>query len=93
MRNTIVDTFFEPDFHMLQLGFSMSIRISLMEQQEGIFRMESCHLLRLNYQCDTITGDADKSLKTYSRLQWVYSPENGLINHIMPHMEHDKDAY
>ena len=43
MRTTIVDTFFEPDFHMPQLEFSISIRISLMEQQERFFRMEPFH--------------------------------------------------
>ena len=47
MQTTIVDTFFKPNFHMLQLEFSVSIRISLLEQQERIFRMEPCHLLRL----------------------------------------------
>ena len=35
------------------------------------------------YQCDAITGNANKSANTYSRLQWVYNPEYGLINHIM----------
>ena len=35
------------------------------------------------YQCDAITGDANKSANTYSRLQWVYNPEYGLINYIM----------
>ena len=32
------------------------------------------------YQCDAITGDANNSANTYSRLQWVYNPEYGLIN-------------
>ena len=35
------------------------------------------------HQCDAITGDANKSANTYSRLQSVYNSESRLINHIM----------
>ena len=35
------------------------------------------------YQCDVITGDANKSANTFSKLQPVYNPENGLMNYIM----------
>ena len=34
------------------------------------------------YQCNAITGKANRSANTYSRLQWVYNPECGLMNHI-----------
>ena len=32
------------------------------------------------YQCDAITGDANKSANTYSKLQHVYNPANGLMS-------------
>ena len=32
------------------------------------------------YQRDAITGDANKSANTYSKLQHVYNPANGLMN-------------
>ena len=32
------------------------------------------------YRCDAITGDANKSANTYSKLQHVYNPTNGLVN-------------
>ena len=35
------------------------------------------------YQCDAITGDANKSANTYSRLQHVFNPANGLMNTVM----------
>lgn len=35
------------------------------------------------YQCDILTGDANKSANTFSRHQTVYNPEEGLMNHIM----------
>ena len=35
------------------------------------------------YQCDVITADANKSANTFSKLQSVYNPENGLMNYIM----------
>ena len=35
------------------------------------------------YKCDATTGDANNSANTYCRLQWVYNPAYGLINHIM----------
>ena len=35
------------------------------------------------FQCDASTGDANKSANTYSRMQWAFYPEIGLINHIM----------
>ena len=35
------------------------------------------------YQCDVLTGDANKSANTYSRYQEVYDPEQGLMNHLM----------
>ena len=31
------------------------------------------------YRCDAITGDANKSANTYSKLQHVYNPANGLV--------------
>ena len=31
------------------------------------------------YQCDAITGDANKSANTYSKLQHVFNPANGLV--------------
>ena len=35
------------------------------------------------YQCDAITGYANKSANTYSRLQHVFNPANGLMNILM----------
>ena len=35
------------------------------------------------YQCDAITGDANKSANTYSRLQHVFNPANCLMNILM----------
>ena len=35
------------------------------------------------YQCDAITGDANKAANTYSKLQHVYNPANGLVNILM----------
>ena len=35
------------------------------------------------YRCDAITGDANKSANTYSKLQHVYNPTNGLANILM----------
>ena len=32
------------------------------------------------YRCDAITGDANKSANTYSKLQHVFNPANGLVN-------------
>ena len=46
------------------------------------FQNEVLPLVAL-YQCDAITGDANKSAKTYSRLQHVFNPANGLMNILM----------
>ena len=35
------------------------------------------------YRCDAITGDANKSANTYSKLQHVFNPANGLVNILM----------
>ena len=35
------------------------------------------------YRCDAISGDANKSANTYSKLQHVYNPANGLVNILM----------
>ena len=35
------------------------------------------------YQCDVITGDANKPANTFSKLQSVYNPDNSLMNNIM----------
>ena len=35
------------------------------------------------YRCDAVTGDANKSANTYSKLQHVYNPANGLVNILM----------
>ena len=35
------------------------------------------------YRCDAITGDANKSANTYSKLQHDYNPTNGLVNILM----------
>ena len=35
------------------------------------------------YKCDAITGDANKSANTYSKLQQAYNPANGLMNILM----------
>ena len=35
------------------------------------------------YQCDAISGDANKSANTYSRLQHVFNPAKGLMNILM----------
>ena len=35
------------------------------------------------YRCDAITGDANKSANTYSKLQHVYNSTNGLVNILM----------
>ena len=35
------------------------------------------------YRCDAITGDANKAANTYSKLQHVYNPANGLVNILM----------
>ena len=35
------------------------------------------------YQCDILTGDANKSANTFSRYQQVYDPESGLMNYLM----------
>ena len=35
------------------------------------------------YKCDAIAGDANKSANTYSKLQQVYNPANGLMNILM----------
>ena len=35
------------------------------------------------YQCDAVTGDANKSANTYSKLQHVFNPANGLVNILM----------
>ena len=35
------------------------------------------------YQCDAITGDANKSANSYSRLQHVFNPANGLMKILM----------
>ena len=35
------------------------------------------------YRCDAITGDANKSANTYSKLQHVYNPTNSLVNILM----------
>ena len=35
------------------------------------------------YRCDAITGDANKSANTYSKLQHVYNPTSGLVNILM----------
>ena len=43
---------------------------------------ESMPLVTL-YRCDAITGDANKSANTYSKLQHVYNPTNGLVNILM----------
>ena len=45
------------------------------------FQNEILPLVTL-YQCDAITGDA-KSANTYSRLQHVFNPANGLMNILM----------
>ena len=46
------------------------------------FQNEILPLVTL-YQCDAITGDANKSANTYSRLQHVFNPANGLMNILM----------
>ena len=46
------------------------------------FQNEIMPLVTL-YQCDAITGDANKSANTYSRLQHVFNPANGLMNVLM----------
>ena len=35
------------------------------------------------YRCDATAGDANKSANTYSKLQHVYNPTNGLVNILM----------
>ena len=35
------------------------------------------------YRCDAIAGDANKSANTYSKLQHVFNPANGLVNILM----------
>ena len=35
------------------------------------------------YRCAAITGDANKSANTYSKLQHVFNPANGLVNILM----------
>ena len=35
------------------------------------------------HQCDAISGDANKSANTYSKLQNVYNPDQGLVNYII----------
>ena len=35
------------------------------------------------YRCGAITGDANKSANTYSKLQHVFNPANGLVNILM----------
>ena len=47
------------------------------DMQKGIMPLVT------EYQCDMITGDANKSANTLSKLQSVYNPENGLMRHIM----------
>ena len=47
------------------------------DMQKGIMPLVT------EYQCDVITGDANKSANTFSKLQSVYNPENGLMNYIM----------
>ena len=42
------------------------------------FQTEIMPLVTL-YQCDAIAGDANKSANTYSKLQHVYNPANGLM--------------
>ena len=46
------------------------------------FQTEIMPLVTL-YKCDAITGDANKSANTYSKLQQVYNPANGLMNILM----------
>ena len=46
------------------------------------FQNEIMPLVTL-YQSDAITGDANKSANTYSRLQHVFNPANGLMNILM----------
>ena len=46
------------------------------------FQNEIMPLVTL-YQCDAITGDANKSANTYSKLQHVFNPANGLMNILM----------
>ena len=46
------------------------------------FQTEIMPLVTL-YECDAITGDANKSANTYSKLQQVYNPANGLMNILM----------
>ena len=46
------------------------------------FQSEIMPLVTL-YKCDAITGDANKSANTYSKLQQVYNPANGLMNILM----------
>ena len=46
------------------------------------FQNEIMPLVTL-YHCDAITGDANKSANTYSKLQHVYNPANGLMNVLM----------
>ena len=35
------------------------------------------------YRCDAISGDANKSANTYSKLQHAFNPANGLVNILM----------
>ena len=46
------------------------------------FQNETMPLVTL-YQCAAITGDANKSANTYSKLQNLYNPANGLMNILM----------
>ena len=46
------------------------------------FQKEIMPLVTL-YRCDAITGDANKSANTYSKLQQVFNPANGLMNILM----------
>ena len=46
------------------------------------FQTEIMPLVTL-YKCGAITGDANKSANTYSKLQQVYNPANGLMNILM----------
>ena len=67
----------ELTFHLPPLEFSVSHGAAKDDVQKGIMPLVT------EYHCDAITGDANKSANTFSKLQSVYNPEQNLMNYIM----------
>ena len=62
-------------------GFHIHPNVSHGAAKDGV--QKGIMPLVTEYHCDAITGDANKSANTFSKLQSVYNLEHGLMNYIM----------